>query len=398
MGIIAEFNPLHSGHEYLLSSAKEKGQVVCAISGNFVQRGDTAIVNKQIRTIAAILSGADAVVEIPVMWSMSTAQNFALGGVSALVAVGCDTIMFGSECGDISVLVETAGILKTADFSLKLEKYLESGVTFAKARQLAAEECGAEKGILQGANNNLAIEYIIAAEKLGANLKFATVKRQGAKHDSKEIDDFVSASLLREKLLAGDFDFAKKYISEKTLNLFTCDEISDIKRLETAILSVLRLKSIEDLKNLPDLSEGVENKLYSSIKIATDLEGLYDEIKVKRYTLARIRRLVLSAVLGFNNEHFLKSPPYVRVLGFNSVGEELIRKAIKNAPIPIVMRVSEIEALGEDAKMVFKAECKATDLYNLSLKKPQSCGNEYTMKLIKNRFKRGSLYEKRKFN
>ena len=231
VGIIAEFNPLHTGHEYLLSEAKKLGTVVVCISGNFVQRGDTAIAEKRLRTEMCLKAGADAVLELPVLWSMSTAQNFALGGVSALVYAGCDTLMFGSECGDVQELKRTAEILNSNEFSKAVEKYLQTGITFALARQKAAEELGAQKGILEGANNNLAIEYITAAKTLGASLEFKTVKRKGAAHDSQTVDEYVSASLLRERLQAGDTEFCKKYISPHNLRLLKKESISNIKNI-----------------------------------------------------------------------------------------------------------------------------------------------------------------------
>jgi len=383
VGIIAEFNPLHKGHEYLISEAKKLGRVVCVISGNFVQRGETAIAEKRIRAAAALKAGADAIVELPVLWSMSTAQNFALGGVSALWYAGCDTLMFGSECGDEGLLVKTAEILEGEEFSKKISRYLENGITFAAARQKAAEECGAPQGILEGANNNLAIEYIIAAKRLGANFEFKTVKRKGAAHDSADVAEFVSASLLREKLRADDRKFCQEYMSGEILGLFESHNLSDMKKIESGILSVLRLKAKEEFKNLPDLSEGVENKLFSALRLATSLDGLYNEIKVKRYTLARIRRLVLSAALGFDNLFFMKPLPYVRVLGFNKTGEGIIRKATKTSAAPIILRAAEVENLPENQRKVFETECKATDLFVLSLAKPLPCGLEYTSKIIK---------------
>ncbi|MBQ6847425.1 MAG: nucleotidyltransferase family protein [Clostridia bacterium] len=375
VGIIAEFNPLHKGHEYLICEAKKLGQVVTVISGNFVQRGDTAIASKEIRAKAALKSGIDLVAELPVLWSMSTAQNFALGGISALVNLGCDTLIFGSECGDIKPLIKIADILTSSKFPRTLEKHLSEGITFATARQRACEELGAQKGILDKPNNNLGIEYIVAAKKLGANLQFKTVKRKGTQHDSLEIGEFVSATLLREKLLQGDREFCRKYMSEEILKLFTESELSDIKRLETGVLTTLRAKSKSEFRNLPDLSEGVENKLYFAIRLATSLDMLYNEIKVKRYPLARVRRLVLSAFLGLNNSYFLKPLPYIRVLGFNNVGKEILKNATPK--VPIITKVSEIKD-----NEVFLTEAKTTDLYNLSLKSPKPSGSEYTFKLI----------------
>ncbi len=384
IGIIAEFNPLHNGHKYLINEAKKHGTVVCVISGNFVQRGDTAIFDKRLRAEAALECGADLVIELPVCYSMSTAQNFALGGVSLLDAIGCDTLMFGSECGETENLIETAEILSSQKFSAALPHYLDQGITFAKARQNAAEECGAKVGILEGANNNLAIEYIAAAKNINSKMAFKTVKRLGAMHDSSDMnEEFVSASALREKIKQNDFSICKQYIPKEIIHLFKDANHSDISKIENAVLSVLRTKTLEELSSLPDLSEGVENKLFSAIKTATTLEELYANIKVKRYTLARIRRLILSAFLSIDNSMFLKVPPYLRVLGFNKTGEELLRQNVKASKIPVVMRAGEIEALGNIAKKVFKTECLATDLYCLSLKKPLECGLEYTSKIIK---------------
>ncbi len=377
VGIIAEFNPLHRGHEYLISEAKKLGEVVCVISGSFVQRGDTAVASKEIRAKSALMAGADLVAELPVLWSMSTAQNFALGGVSALANLGCDTILFGSEEGETEPLLKIARILQSEAFSKTLEGYLSQGVTFAAARQRACEELGADKGILDKPNNNLGIEYIIASDKIGADLKFKTVKRTGAPHDSREIEEYVSASLLRERLYKGDREFCEKYIRREILDLMPQEAISDIKNIETAILTVLRTKTAEDFRSLPDISEGIENKLFSAIRVATTLESLYNEIKVKRYPLARVRRLVLSAFLGLDNKYFMKEMPYVRVLGINKKGKEILKNAKEASPVPIVTRVADIKD-----HPIFKIECRATDLFALSLGSKAGCGGEYTFKLI----------------
>lgn len=387
IGIIAEFNPLHNGHKHLISEAKKHGYVVCVISGNFVQRGDTAFFDKRLRTQAALLSGADLVIELPVCYSMSTAQNFALGGVSILHAIGCDTLMFGSECGDVESLIKTANVLCSQSFKDNLPPFLENGTTFASARQKAAEECGAPQNILSGANNNLAIEYIIAARSIGSKMNFKTIKRLGAMHDCGDLNgELPSASALRKKIKADGFKTCKKHFPKETHALFENAEYSDIYSLETAILSTLRAKTQSELSALPDLSEGVENKLFNEIKKATSLDDLYEGLKVKRYTLSRIRRLVLSAFLNIDNRLFLKKPPFMRVLGFNKNGEEILRQNKENSPIPVVMRVGEIENLGDDAKYMFEIETRATDLYALSFKQPLECGLEYTRKLIKHDF------------
>ena len=382
-GIVAEFNPLHKGHEYLISEAKKDGAVVIALSGNFVQRGDVAICEKRKRVEMALLSGADLVIELPVLWSMSTAGNFALGAVSALSHIGCNSLCFGSENGDIEDLIRTVDILNSRQFREKLNNFSSNGETFAKIRQTVAEQCGASVDILKGANNNLAIEYILAAKQNDFEFSFKTIKRKGAEHDSFVEDEFVSASLLREKLKECDFDFCRKYMPETALSLIKSEDIADIKNIEKSILAVLRTKTREDLKKLPDLSEGVENKLFDAIRVAESLETLYNEIKVKRYTLARVRRLVLSAFLGFDNEFFMKSVPYVRVLGFNKTGEQILKNNAKSSPVPIVSTVAQIKELDAVSQKVFECESRATDLFSLSLPQSLPCGLEYTSKIIK---------------
>ncbi len=382
-GIIAEFNPLHRGHEYLIKTAKENGPVVAVISGNFVQRGDVSVAEKRVRTKMALESGVDLVLELPVLWSMSTAQNFALGGVSVLGYAGCDRLFFGSECGNIEDLRKTADILLSPEFALQLEKLSYKKETFAKLRQEAAESCGVPTDILKKPNNNLAVEYILAARKNGISLDFSTVKRVGAMHDSLCEEEFVSASLLREKLKQNDFDYCKKYMPQSSLRFLNEGNIANIARIERAILAFLRTRTTEELQKLPDLSEGVENKLFEAVRVAESLDMLYNEIKVKRYTLARVRRLVLSAFLGADNQFFMKSPPYIRVLGFNKTGEQIIKTRLKNSPVPVVTTVAEVKKLNEHSQKVFSLETRATDLFSLSLPQALPCGLEYKSKIIK---------------
>ncbi len=383
VGIIAEFNPLHLGHKYIIDCAKSGGNtVICAISGNFVQRGDTAILPKQMRTKCALLCGADIVVELPVLWSMSTAQNFALGGVWQLYNMGCDKILFGSESGDITALKAAADILFGYEFSVLAAQKVRDGITFAAAREQAAMQLGVDFKLLRNPNDNLGIEYIIAAKRLNLPIEFDCVKRQGAAHDSDDITGgYVSASFIRERMVSGNIGYCERFMPRQIKGIINDDCISDIKRIENAILCTLRMKKPEDLKNLPDISEGIENKLYFSAQVATSLDELCNMIKTKRYTMARVRRLVLSAFLGLDNEFFMKTPPYVRILGFSKSGE-----AHLNPPtslIPVITRATQIKQLECDAQKVFETECKATDVYSLSLKKPLECGAEFKIKLLK---------------
>lgn len=383
VGIIAEFNPLHSGHKHIIDYAHTLGDtVVCVISGNFVQRGDVAIISKQQRAKSALLCGADIVCEMPVLWSMSTTQNFALAGVWQLYNMGCEKIVFGSESGDIEALKKAADVLSGDGFFTIATEKAKSGVTFAVAREQAAAELGVDISLLQNANDNLGIEYISAAKKLNLPIEFHCIKRLGAMHDSREIvGGFVSASLIREELLKGNIGYVERFMPREVRGIIQPEQIADISRLENAVLCSLRTKTPQELKNLPDISEGLENKIYFSSRVATSLDELYNMIKTKRYTMARIRRLVLSAFLNFDGKFFMRTPPYVRLLGFSPQGAAHLKKP--QGIIPVITRASQIKELEKDSRQVFETECRATDIYALCLGKPLECGTEQKMKMLK---------------
>lgn len=380
VGIIAEFNPFHNGHETLLRKAKETGDAVCVMSGNFVQRGDFAIADKRLRAKAALLSGADLVLELPVVYAMSTAQNFALGGVAALAAAGCDTLLFGSECADPERLAAAVERLESREYKEKLAELLSSGMGFAAARDAAA----GLGDLLKGANDNLAVEYMSAAKRIGVTFTYLPFKRAGVGHDGTvPCGRFASASYLREKLLAGDRAFCENYMPEYSLRLINEEEIADITRSERAILAVLRQKTIEEIASLPDISEGIENRIFSAVRVATSTEELYHTVKTKRYSFSRVKRLILSAFLGLDDRFFLKIPPYIRVLGMNKTGEAILRDRAKNSLVPLVSRTGEAESLSPDAKQLLLWEAAASDLFSLGLKTPKPCGEEYRAKIIK---------------
>lgn len=383
IGIIAEFNPLHSGHKYIIDCAKAGGNtVVCALSGNFVQRGDVAILSKTERAKSALLCGADIVAELPVLWSMSTAQNFALGGVWQLYNLGCDTIMFGSESGDISALKNAAETLLSDSFSALVTDKAKEGITFAAAREQAAMALGVDFKLLRSPNDNLGIEYIVAAKKLNLPLEFKCVTRQGAAHDSSGVSGgYVSASFIREELQKGNIGYTERFMPPCLRGRINEGDIANIDRLERAILCFLRTKTADDFKDLPDISEGLENKLHFSSRVAGSLDELYNMIKTKRYTLARVRRLVLSAFLGLDGQFFMTTPPYVRLLGFSAKGEAHLKTLA--SLVPIVTRAAQIKELDAAAQRVFETESRATDIYSLSLPTPLECGAEFKRKLLK---------------
>lgn len=381
-GIIAEFNPLHLGHKLLIDEAKKLNKPVAAvISGNFVQRGECAVFEKELRTKCALKAGVDIVAELPVLWSMSTAQNFALGGVWQLYSIGCDEIIFGSECGDIERLLYTADILCSDMFFSRLTERVNDAITFASAREAVAVSLGADKSILNSPNDNLGLEYIIAAKKLNLPMNFRCIKRQGAGHDSKFVSgDFVSSSMIREELSHGNIAFAERFMPGYLHGIIKEENIADNTRLETAVLAVLRTKSAKDFLHLPDISEGLENRLEFAIRSAKNLLELQAQLKSKRYTLARVRRIIMSAFLGFDNSFFMKTPPYTRLLGVSEKGLDILSKGVM---YDILTKPAQIKALGADAQKVFDTECRATDIYTLALKVPLEAGLEYKRKFLK---------------
>ena len=381
-GIIAEFNPLHNGHKYLIECAKKDGCcVACVISGNFVQRGDTAIIPKFSRAQAALESGADIVLELPVPWSMSTAQNFALGGVSQLSALNVETLYFGSESGDIEELTKVSQILLDEHFNDVISTRLSSGETYARLRkEVVCELLGRQTSVLDNPNDTLDIEYIIADKKLGLNINFKAVKRVGASHNSSvQCDGFSTSTLIRQAFYNNDTKYLKSYMPDSSAKILLSSPISELSRLDTAIVSRLKQLTYDEISAFPDISEGLGNLLYKKIRSSYSYSDLCNNLKSKRYTLARIRRLILSAYLGIDNRYFLKTPEYVRILGFSSVGADCIPKISTK---PIITRVSQIKNLDENSRNLFNLENTINEIYALSLNDPSKFINDLEHKLI----------------
>ena len=263
--LICEYNPFHNGHKYMIEKMRENGceYIIACMSGNFTQRGDFAVFDKYSRTKTALENGIDLVIELPVIYSCATAEKFAFGGVDILNSLGCvSEIYFGSECGNMEALRNTADILQSSEISEKIKKYLSLGQTFAKARENAVadiDKISAE--ILKSPNNILGIEYIKALNKINSPILPQTIQRVGSEHDSLTVcENTASATLIRKIIYENNQEF-KKYIPSPVFS-----EIHDFKKLETAVLYKLRMMSLEDFANLPDISEGLENRLYSAIR------------------------------------------------------------------------------------------------------------------------------------
>ena len=329
-GVICEYNPFHNGHAYHLTQMRTQGatHIVAVMSGNFVQRGEPALVSKRLRTLWALQNGADLVLELPLPWAMSGAETFARGGVGLLHSLGCvEAISFGSEHADASLFSHTAAQLLSTDFSAALTTPLASGMSFAQARetalnQTAGEECAT---LLRTPNDILGVEYAKAALQMNSSLRLCPILRSGANHHDSlpETGAIASASsvraALRERGTAESVSpFLPKSVSDGLNSaLRTGEAPSSLQHLERAILACWRTLSPEAAAQLPDVSEGIENRILTCARTATSLDDLFAQVKSKRYSHARIRRIVLSAFLGLTAADSAGIPPYLRILGLN---------------------------------------------------------------------------------
>lgn len=371
-GIICEYDPLHTGHAYLMAQAREAGAeaVVCAISGNFTQRGGFAVTDKLSRAEMAVSCGADLVLEVPTVWAMSTAERFARGGVELLTRTGVVTeLVFGSECGDLAGLRRAADCLESPEFTASLASLPEDGRTFAARRQAAlATLLGTEEAaLLASPNNTLAVEYLRAVRRLGSPLTARTVRRTGAQHGEGVSGGFASASWLRQLLAAGETEQAAAYMPPAAADILRREQaagrVTDPSLCGRAILARLRTMTADDWRRYDGGGEGLGNRLYQASRTGGTLEEVLAAAKTKRYPLARLRRMVLAAWL------MLPEPPaavpYLRVLAANETGRRLLRQ-MRDAGAPVLTKPADAARLGPAAEALLAAESRCTDLYVLA--------------------------------
>ncbi len=381
-GVICEFNPFHKGHQYLLDTVRQQGAgtIVCAMSGNFVQRGDVAIADKLTRAEMAVRCGADLVFELPTPWAMSTAETFARGGVELLAAALCDTIAFGSECGDIDALQAVADVLCGDNIMSTTKRHLESGVTYARARQMAvAEELGDTAQILASPNNTLGVEYLKAIRKLQVDIKCITVPRIGGAHDGEAMGDIASASYLRELVKQGKT--VDNYLPSAAAEVLrkAAEQGSypvDITLCERAVLAKLRSMREDDFAAYDPGGEGLYHRLYDAVRRATTPDELMRLAKTKRYPMARLRRMVLAAWLGMDETP--EKVPYLRVLAANEQGRRHLR-VLQDSGAPVLTKPADVGKLGIEAEKLFRAEAARTDLFTLCQLKSLPAGSDWRL-------------------
>ena len=394
-GIICEYNPFHNGHIYQIEETRKQGatHIVAIMSGNYVQRGDVAMMDKFARAKTAVSNGVDLVIELPVVYSLASANFFARAGVMMLGALGCvDGISFGSECGDIELLKNAAMASINASKPEKIKPLVEQGMSFPQAVQqaIALEYGPIIASVFDSPNNTLAVEYLKAIKLLNLEFETYTVKRKGAEHDSPDSSEGIaSASLIRSMIEDGEdispyvpketAELAKEYEEKELLAYFD--------NLERELLYVLRSMIPPAIAECPDVDPGLANFIFRAGIDAKSLDEFLDIVGTKRYTLAKIRRVLLNLYIGTKASDLMIMPPYGRILAFNEKGSEILKAAKEKAEdnklaIPFDTSLKDIIELKRPPISIFAdISNRATNLYGLDSRTIRPCAEDFTAKI-----------------
>ena len=369
-GIIAEYNPFHRGHAYHIAETRrllgEDCVILAAMSGNFVQRGSPAIFSKHARAAAAVRCGADLVLELPAVRSVSSAERFADGGVTLLGSLGvCTHLSFGSECGDAEKLGRAADALTCPELDGYIKEELSGGVSYASARQRALERMGEWAPVTP--NDILGVEYIKAIRSHGFDMEPVTVKREGGQHDSKEKG--ASASYVRGLYKAGEEP--RELVPAEALEIFRAEISSGrgpvfTEDMEQCMLSRLRSMTEEEYAALPDGGEGLYMRMMRFGKSEADVDTLIELVKTKRYAMSRIRRMVMAAYLGITADAQRERLPYIKVLALNDRGRGVLAMAAERSVLPILTKPASVKDISPAAEAFYRREAVMTDLYTLA--------------------------------
>ena len=373
-GIICEYNPFHRGHAWQIDALRAQlgvdTAVVCAMSGNFVQRGDFAILCAHARAEAAVRGGADLVLELPLPWAISSAEGFAAGGVGVLAATGAvDTLVFGSECGDTETLRAVAAVLESDAFAALLRQRLAEGTSFAAAREAAARELlGDRAAVLAQPNDILGVEYCKAIARQNAVMEPLALARKSVGHDGGAVDGFASASHIRRLLTNGGN--AAEFLTPESADIYARECAAGrapvtMANAERAILSRLRALTEADFAACDSGGEGLYHRFYDAVQHETSIEDILAAAKSKRYAHARLRRLLLSAFLGLTAELPTRIP-YLRVLACNERGREVLKTMKTTAAAPILTKSAQVRRLDAGAQRLFALTARAEEQYTLA--------------------------------
>ena len=403
LGIIAEYNPFHNGHLYHVSESKQETgaqYVIAIISGNFVQRGNTSIINKWVKARMALLNGVDLVIELPTIYSISSAENFAEGAIKIFNSLGIvDTISFGMEASDISTLNNIANVLynEPKEYITMLSHELKKGNSFPKARENALmmylNDIKRYANVMAGSNNILGIEYLKAMKKTKSIINPIGIKRQKVLYNDKYIvDEFASATAIRKMLMTKQLNDISKVMPRNSY-LLLGEELKkghyviDISKFEKEIIYTLRKMSVEEIAKLPDVSEGLENLIKNAADSCNTLEELINIVKTKRFTQTRIQRILLYSLLGITKkqmEILRKITPFAIVIGFNNKGKELISEMMTlNPKLNIVTSVKRYidDIANKNLKEMLETDILATNIYTLGYYSDSYSNLDYTNKI-----------------
>ena len=402
LGIVSEYNPFHNGHILHLKKSLEMTKAdftIAIMSGSFTQRGDTSLIDKWAKTEMALKQGIDLVIELPTLYAISSAENFADGAVKILNSLGIiDYISFGSEIGEIKPLDDVATVLskEPKDFSEILKRQLRSGLSYPKAREIAIQMYFGTSPIyteaLQNPNNILGIEYLKALKRSKSNITPITIKRNYNSYNSNDVKNGVaSATAIRTMIMQKkNIHTVVPYETYEIIERLTEEGkiVSSLKVFEKEIIYNLRKMTITEIANLADVTEGLENKIKQASNMTNDLDELIQKIKSKRYTETRIRRILLYSLLNITKKDMTiskKVTPYIRVLGFNKHGKRIISAIAENNPkIKIVVSVKKFLDTNRDMNLqsMMMKDILATNIYTLGFKN-QPLGNlDYTHKVL----------------
>lgn len=382
VGIIAEYNPFHTGHEYHINKARQitgSDCVVVVMSGDFVQRGTPAIADKYTRAKAALIGGADLVIELPVIYSTGSAEIFATGAVSILNKIGgIDYIAFGGESDDIETLNQMADILcdETEEFKIILKQNLKKGLNMPSARKEALTALLPKiSSAIDTPNNILGIEYLKALKFFNSNIQPIIIKRMGSGYHSEELsNDFASATALRECFNLEDFSNLNKFMPEKVFELYKSKHCSELPVFMEDMDMILYHTLISEQNNLVkylDVNNNLANKINNVLKSGEipSFQELVMALKSKEITYTRISRALLHTVLGITNDDLLmikhnSYPCYGRILGFNETGRKFLNNIRKNTELTLITNLSDnFEKLNDVQKKLLQTDILAANIY-----------------------------------
>lgn len=368
-GIICEYNPLHLGHkkqiDHIHGLVGTDSGIVCLMSGNFLQRGAPAIVDKMRRAKAAILCGADLVLELPVTYALSSAEGFAAGGVGILSGF-CDSLCFGAETADPEALLAVARALLSEDFRQALKQKLEEGVSFPAAREAALGSLGYDTSILKTPNNILAVEYCKAILSQNSSMQPMPILRQGSYHDHLPDPENPSATAVRALMAGSGWE---SYVPLEAVPCFKDARLHTLSAGERAILMRLCTMTDSEFEALPYGSEGLWRKIMHAARKEATVEEILSAVKSKRYTRTRLDRMLMCAYLGIIAQDLASPAPYTRVLAFNDRGREILKLARNSGSFP---NIGEVQS---DPYQLLEDRCG--DLYGLlAVGAPEPPGQE----------------------